>query len=254
MLLAVLVILAENKVEAVGDPEITIELSQSKQGAYVAPGQDGIVTFTGTVYAEIPWAPNVQYLVVNLNAKCSDFPVSVPPALTFSKAQKQQSFQLSIQVPIGTSSMESYTLYVNGTWSYSPGVASGECDGATAVVFVKQYYDLDLGSDDPIVDCERPGDAVFVLQVTNTGNGLDEIGLELDDRDELADASVNVFLNDDSIRLDLGETKDVKIRVEVEDPARMGTFEVDVSAYSKIANDIGHPSEQDTFTFYLEVV
>ena len=92
----------DNGVDGVGEPAIRIELAQTKQTAYAAPGQDGVVTFTGTVTATIPVSPNIQYLIVTLEADAGGWPVSVPPSLTFNRAITQQGFALSVQVPTGT--------------------------------------------------------------------------------------------------------------------------------------------------------
>lgn len=131
----------------VGEPEIDIQIAPGNHRAYVEPGQSGIVTVTGTVFCEIPWDPNVQYLVVTLRGDAGEWPTSNPPSLTFSKAQKQQSFTMSVQVPIETPPDESRDLVITGTWQYSPGTQSGNTETEYVYIEVMPYAYLDMDWD-----------------------------------------------------------------------------------------------------------
>lgn len=248
------VLLADNGVRGVGEPEVVIQISQSKQTAYVEPGQDGIVTFSGAVFVSIPWSPEIQYLVVELESECRDFPVSVPPALTFSKHQKQQSFALSVQVPIGTSSLEDYVFYVNGTWSYSPGVTSGDCEGAAAIIVVQQYFDMELYCDDPFVESLRPNRMKLSFQAENTGNGDDTVVLEIGNMEELSGSGIDVILGEREFPLKLGETRSIELLVDVEEDARIGTYEVLINGRSSTADRMGYAQDTEELIIYVEIV
>ncbi|MFW3147012.1 MAG: choice-of-anchor T family protein, partial [Thermoplasmatota archaeon] len=241
-------------VNAAGDATVVINLHQSKQTAYVAPGQDGIVTFTGTVTAQVAWSPNIQYLYVDIEAYAGGWPVSTPPRLTFSRAQKEQSFTVSVQAPNGASSDDPHGLFVNGTWSYSPGVMSGECEGATAIIVVAQYYALDIGADDPIVQCERPGEAELTIFIENIGNGNDEAGLDVTNFDELLDQGIEAMLPDNRFVIEEGEIREILLYLKSSDKPRQGTYEIELEAHSFTAVQRGYPQEKAYFTAYIEVV
>ncbi|MEA3558215.1 MAG: choice-of-anchor T family protein [Candidatus Thermoplasmatota archaeon] len=187
----------DENVEAVGAPAITIQLAQAKQTAYVAPGQDGIVSFTGTAEAQIPYSPGIQYLVINLQADAGGWPVSVPPALTFSKAQKTQSFTISVQVPIETSQSAMGQLAVSGRWSYSPGIGGGTIPASTAIIFVKQYYQFSIGCEKPYQEV-NPGQSLgFKLRLINEGNANDRLRVEILNWDQLSADDWTIQLSQD---------------------------------------------------------
>lgn len=241
-------------VDAVGEPEIRIELAQTKQTAYVAPGQDGVVTFTGTVTVQIPWSPNIQYLVVTLEASCLDWPVSVPPSLTFNKAQKQQSFTLSVQVPVGTPVTTSAILFVNGTWQYSPGVTGGECDGATAVIVIKQFYSFTASPKEAVTYVEEDSIGEMAFMVENLGNGDDRIRMEILNSAELQEYGILVIPSKETVKLPYDEIVEAFLIITVDDNAIFDTFQVEVRFTSDMAETLGDIGDVENAYGYLEVV
>jgi hypothetical protein len=244
----------DDKVEAVGAPAITIALAQAKQTAYVAPGQDGIVTFTGTVFAQIPWSPNIQYLVVQLQADAGGWPVSVPPALTFSKAQKQQSFTLSVQVPIETSQRTQGQLSVSGRWSYSPGAGGGTIPPATAIIFVKQYYQFSVGCDKPYVQVQPGSSLGFRLRLINEGNANDRLRVEVQNLKELADKGWTIQLSQDKFAVP--EKQEKVLTVSVTTPVKWNVWKNDVTTIqiriiSAQAEGLGEVSDIADYSLYV---
>ncbi|MGA1848743.1 MAG: choice-of-anchor T family protein [Thermoplasmatota archaeon] len=248
------IITPQTGVDAVGDPEITIALAQTKQTAYVAPGQDGIVTFTGTVFVQVPWSPNIQYLVVDLTADAGDWPVSVPPSLTFSKAVKQQSFVISVQVPIGTSSGDTYGLTVGGYWHYEPGMTGGECEPATALIFVKQYYDLDLSSENPFLEALVDEKVETTVLVDNKGNGKDEIQLSIANADELLEAGIQALFSEELVDVGFNETAEVGLFIKVDRYTAHQSYEIEIEGWSYQAVSMGELCKIDTLMIFLDVV
>jgi hypothetical protein len=244
----------DDKVEGVGEPDIIIQIAQPKQTVYVAPGQDGIVTFTGTVFAEIPYDPSIQYLIVQLHANAGGWPVSNPPALTFSRAQKQQSFTISVQVPIGTSSGGSYQLEVGGTWHYSPGVMSGEVDPAHAIIVIDQYYDYDLGSEDLFNEALRGEVIKPVIDVRNAGNGNDEISLEIVNTNDLYGSGIEALFSDDTVVVTENETVGITLFVKCGESMHKGSYPIEIKAHSAIAEERGEICPTETLTIYVDVV
>jgi len=241
-------------VDAVGDPEITIALAQAKQTVYVAPGQDGIVTFTGTVFVQVPWSPNIQYLVVDLSADAGSWPVSVPPSLTFSKAVKQQSFTISVQAPIGAPAGVSHTLTVGGTWHYEPGMTGGQCEPTTALIFVNQYYDLDLSSQYPFVEARVEETVETTVKVDNVGNGKDDIQIEIVNREELLEAGIQALFAEERIDLGYNETAEVGLLIKVDRYTAHRSYEIEIEGWSYQARSMGEVYKTDTLVIFLDVV
>ncbi len=248
------IITPQTGVNAVGEPEITIALAQAKQTAYVAPGQDGIVTFTGTVFAQIPWSPNIQYLVVDLYADAGGWPTSVPPSLTFSRAQKQQSFTLSVQVPTGTSSQSDQTVKVGGYWHYEPGMDGGEVEPTSALIFVKQYYGLDLSSESPFLEALVEETVETTVFVENEGNGDDEIQLDIANKQDLLDAGIQALFTDERVDVGYNETAEVGLFIKVDRYAAHRSYEIEIEGWSAQAEALGEISQVETLTIFLDVV
>jgi len=240
--------------DAVGEPDIVVTIAQPKQTAYVKPGQDGILTFTGTVEADIPWAPSFQYLIVELSADAGGWPVSNPPALIFSRQTTMRSFSLSVQVPIGTSSTIQRDLVITGRWSYSPGVLGGNIPPSTAIIVVDWYSQFDISSKDPIVEAERDDRVVMSLLVENEGNSNDRISLEIENIDDLADEGITPILADYSVSVEEGETGEAKLYIETDKRTGLDTYAIDIVAESEKCKELGQPSPTDRFTVYVDVV
>jgi hypothetical protein len=240
--------------DAVGEPEIRIELSQTKQTAYVAPGQDGIVTFTGQVTVSIPWSPNIQYLVVTLEVSCLDWPTSVPPALVFNKAQRQQSFIISVQVPIGTPASVKAILFVNGSWQYSPGITGGECDGASAMIIIAQYHSFLASPKSAVTYVEEDSFGEVPFTIENLGNGDDRVRMEIKNVDELEEYGITAAPLTGSVKLPYDEIVEASIMVSMDYNVIFDTYAIEVRFISEIAESLGHISDIEEVYAYLEVV
>ncbi len=156
----------------VGAPVIQISLDSYRGTAYVAPGQDGIVTFTGTVTAQVPYQPDIQYLIVYLECDAGGWPVTTPPEMMFTNEITEQSFQVQVKVPMGTSSTGNYSLTIGGTWRYSPGALGGTISTISAVIIVDQFYDFDIGCREAVQEAERSETARFLLNVEHVRHRL----------------------------------------------------------------------------------
>jgi hypothetical protein len=244
----------EDKVEAVGSPAIRIELAQTKQTAYVAPGQDGVVTFTGQVTATIPWSPNVQYLVVTLQADAGGWPVSVPPSLTFNRAITTQGFTLSVQVPVETSQKTQGQLSISGRWRYSPGTLGGTVDPATAIIVIKQYYQFSVGCDKPYVQVGPGSSLGFKIRLINEGNAADRLRVEITNLDRLANKGWTIQLSQD--KFSVPEKQEKVLTVSVTTPVEWNIWKNDVDTIrlrivSAQAESLGDISDIADYSLYI---
>jgi len=244
----------DDKVEAVGGPAITITIAQPKQTAYVAPGQDGIVTFTGTVEAQIPWDPSFQYLVVQLSADAGGWPASNPPALIFSRQTKMRTFSLSVQVPIETSKKTQGQLSLSGRWSYSPGALGGTIPAATAIIVVEQYYQFSVGCDKPYVQVNPGSSLGFRLRLINEGNANDRLRVEVKNLKELADRGWTIQLSQDKFAVP--EKQEKVLTVSVTTPVKWNVWKNDVTTVqirviSAQAEGLGEVSDIADYSLYI---
>jgi hypothetical protein len=99
-------------------PEIDIEITSTDHRAHVAPNEDGVVTITGRISANVKWTPKVQSMVVNLTAQAGDWMVSDIPAMHFR--HQDLVFTTTVQVPPLTHPEESRDLIIKGEWYYEP--------------------------------------------------------------------------------------------------------------------------------------
>ena len=74
----------------------TIQLDQSSQTAQVAPGQLGIVTFTGTVTTDMTIDSTVQKVLVYVTGSAGGWATTVTPStLAFSRQVTSGTFSIS---------------------------------------------------------------------------------------------------------------------------------------------------------------
>ncbi|MFW3146881.1 MAG: choice-of-anchor T family protein [Thermoplasmatota archaeon] len=243
-----------DEAEAVGAPVITIQLAQAKQTAYVAPGQDGIVTFTGTVFAQIPWSPNIQYLQVNLQAEAGGWPVSVPPALTFSRAQKQQSFTVSVQVPPETSKANTGQLSVSGRWSYSPGLGGGTIPASTAIITIDQYYQFSIGCEKPYQQVTPGSSLGFKIRLMNEGNANDQLRVEVTNQDKLNNDGWTIQLSQNKFQV--LEKQEQSLTISVTTPVEWNIWKnkvttIRIKVMSQQAEGLGKVSDVAEYSLYV---
>ena len=241
-------------VDGVGEPNITIRLANTKATARVAPGQDGIAVFTGTVEASAPWSPTIQRIVVTLQADAGGWAVTNPAPLQFTKHKTSQPFSITVQVPIGTSSGGAYNLIISGTWEYDPGVNSGEVDPVTAIIYVEQYYRLELYCDESSKEAEVGDRVEYFVEIINTGNGADRAKVEVTNTDELRDEGIRPIMSNSEFAIDENASEIVVIVVEVSASTRLDTYYIDLIAYSLDAEEFGISSESGECTLFLYVV
>ncbi|MBN1539944.1 MAG: hypothetical protein JW939_07350 [Candidatus Thermoplasmatota archaeon] len=244
----------DDEVEAIGAPAITITITQPRVTAYVAPGQDGIVTFTGRVEAQIPWDPSVQYLIVTLTADAGGWPASNPPALIFNKATKNRDFQLSVQVPVETSKKTQQQLSLTGRWTYSPGITGGTIAASTAIISVEQYYQFSVGCDKPYVQVNPGSSLGFRLRLINEGNAGDRLRVEVKNLKELADQGWTVQLSQDKFAVP--EKSEKVLTVSVTTPVKWHVWKnavttIQLRIVSAQAESLGEVSDIADYSLYV---
>ncbi|MGA1821064.1 MAG: choice-of-anchor T family protein [Thermoplasmatota archaeon] len=244
----------EAEVEAVGSPAISISITQPKAIAHVAPGQDGIVSFSGTVTAQIPWSPSIQFCVVSLIAEAGGWPVSTPPPLIFSKQVKTSDFKLTVQVPPTTSHMTQGQLSVSARWSYSPGAIGGTVTPTSAIIVVEQYYQFSVACENPFLEIQ-PGSATgFQLKLINEGNAADKLRIEILNQNDLSDAEWTVQLSQN--RFEVPEKSERQLTLTLTTPKKWHIWmnkitTINLKVVSSQAETLGQPSDVAEYSLYV---
>ncbi len=161
-------------------PEISIELDHDSMEVDVSPGSDGVVTFEGTVYCDVPpTTPPGQECIVYLITNAGGWAVNSIPAIAFSRTKTQERFLFDVQVPPETSSTREAELEIFAKWQYSPGVEMGTAEGTSAKIIIKPYCNLAFTSEDPVMRAPVGEWADLRLILKNEGNTDSNIILEI---------------------------------------------------------------------------
>jgi len=180
-------------------PGVTITIAQPKQTVNVAPGQDGIVTFTGTVMAQIPWEPKFQYLVVQLSPDADGWPTSRPPPLIFTRQVKMKIFSVDVYVPTGTSRSYHGQFSMGGKWRFQNTTIGGTLYPATAIIVVQQYDMVVLDSPERYIKIEQGQSLHTHVKVENRGNADEHLWARINNRKELESKGWKIDLTPDKM-------------------------------------------------------
>jgi len=187
-ILAVLALFALSPSAACAPPDaipaiigVSVSLDQETQVAHVTEQSPGIVTFTGQFSVDkLP----VQRAVVTLDSRVDTGWVSnVSPSTAVFTSTTPQSLTVTVVVPQKTLSTVTGTLIVHATMN-AGGQTAEDTDNAT--ITVEQYYMLNLTSENPFFETDKPGvSATYKVLVANRGNGPDSFALEISNLKEL---------------------------------------------------------------------
>ncbi|MGA1820717.1 MAG: choice-of-anchor T family protein, partial [Thermoplasmatota archaeon] len=190
MLLVVLagasgVLLLPDDAEAVGEAIVTVnpESGQSALHAKVDPSRGGIVTFKGFVTLTEALSPDVQFVIVNLQAQVEGWEVTAIPIMTMTSSFTQLQFSVSVRVPAGyqTSGLdETKIMTITGRWNYEPNTRSGDVQPLDVFIYIDQFYEYRVKCDTPFIQTSPGGEFDIEVEVINEGNGDDEVTLEID--------------------------------------------------------------------------
>jgi len=211
-----LLVYLPGEAEAALSPTVTVALDQAEQTAQVAPGQKGIVTFTGTVNCVMSVDPAVQKVIVSLEADVGGWAWSITPStMAFDRQIKDATFAVSVKVPPRTSHIMTQQLTIVGRWKNVPGLLGGTIFPANSMINVKQFYKFQVECVKPFVEISPGDQLVFNLKIRNEGNDQDTIKLIMDPKSEkkLDQMGWAVMLSQSEYIIDEGSDVNVKISI-----------------------------------------
>lgn len=254
IIMLVFIVTQPFNVSAVGEPDVEISLANPSATAYVAPGQECLVSFTGEVWVEAVWQPSIQYVMVELDADAGGWGVTTPPPLIFSRETKTQSFRITVQVPPETSTFTRGEVTIAGTWEYSPGRMSGDVEPVYATIHIHQYYSLELSCKEPVVQCCRGKSSDIDVTVYNEGNGPDKAHLEIANRDDLLDDNIDARFPTDVVDVPERQERALPFIVTIGSNTLRGEYSIIIEGYSAEAASYGQPHDIENLEMVIEVV
>lgn len=142
---------------------------------------------------------------------------------------------------------------MTGTWAYSPGSNSGECDEDTALIMIAQYHRI-IPSTRKIDYKGKPGDIIDIeIYLHNRGNGGD-VGYLTDDLTRNMDVSdMEVLYPTTEVSLPIHSNISLMLSVVLYDDVKTGRRNIIFQAISKIAENAGNPQEPGSVTIVIDV-
>ena len=154
-------------------PTVTLALNETIKTAHVGPDDSGEVTFNGTVSVILNPATRV---VVSLNAEDTWGSAVVSPNSILFEENGEKPFGVTVRARPGEPCINTGTVTVTGRWAMYPGSLAGPADppeGVSGTIYIAQYYDFSLYSEEPLVKCNPGVDVYLDLIINNKGNGED---------------------------------------------------------------------------------
>ncbi|MFW3146201.1 MAG: choice-of-anchor T family protein [Thermoplasmatota archaeon] len=180
----------QGEVDAAGGALVTVlpDVGMTALHADVDLVRGGIVTFTGSVFADLPLDIDAQYVIVNLEADAGGWETTEIPEIIIARLPSSVPFSVSVIVPKNTSTSgleASNSLKITGSWSYEPGLLTGTIEPVESFIFVQQFYQYRVTCSDTFIQTSPGGEFDLVLEIYNEGNGDDEITFDLERKEHM---------------------------------------------------------------------
>lgn len=204
--------------DAAGGALVTVlpDAGNSALYAEVDPVRGGIVTFTGKVIVEQPVDIDAQYVSIQLVAEVEGWQVTQIPLMTSARLPAEIPFSVSTVVPqfTATSGLDATkTMSISGTWSYEPGLITGQVQPVEVFIYIKQFYQYSVRSPTPNIQTAPGGEFDLTLEIMNEGNGDDEFGIEIQNRERMEDNGWTFIFDQAKFNIPHGETLEVTFKV-----------------------------------------
>lgn len=234
-------------------PVGSICLDTTEETAHVGPGEDGIVTFTGTVEVDLTGpGKNFQTVIATLEVG-STWPASITPTTMHFTAQETgmvKPFEVTIKVPNFTSTSMNEQFVVSGSVRASPGPpVSYRMSPATGLITIAPYAILSLSCEDPYKNIGQGNMASYLLRVRNNGNGVGKITAELNDIDEMINDGWAIYDTKYDLYVDVHKEDILNITLSVPASARVAAYKFDIS----VLLDVGGEIDSQEYRFFVNV-
>lgn len=182
--------LVSDNAEAAGNPVpvCTVNFDQPILVADVAPGKDGLVTFTGKVECQ---ATSYERVVVGLSADAGGWGASiVPPQVVFRAGGGTAPITMSVRAPPRTSYAITQKVTVSGSVTYA--ALRANMNPSSVMVQIRQFFEMDAFADAPYKEVSPNTQVYYNIKVNNRGNGVDRFMVEVANLKDLTSKGFSV--------------------------------------------------------------
>ncbi|MGA1822466.1 MAG: choice-of-anchor T family protein [Thermoplasmatota archaeon] len=241
-----------SEAEAVGGAEVNIIFDSTRIFVDLDPGMGAVLTLNGTVSVNVPWIPEIQELIVNLNTTIDNISASITDKLIFTKGITDLPFHVIINIPTDLSGV--FRLTACGNWSYDPGVHSGDCEEDVALIYVNEHPEITLGCDKPYEDVARGESVTYLVTISNNGDVDEFVNLSVTNLDDLNSAEMVVQMSQQKFQIPPNVSSNVSIRVSTSPRTPLDTYPVELCAENM--NPLTHEGTGVfiEYTLFIEVV
>jgi hypothetical protein len=182
-------------------PTVVLALTESNKTAHVAPGDTGVVTFSGIV--TVTCNPLTR-VVVSLAAEDTWGSAEVDPSSILFSSSGEQPFGVSVRARERESTKNTGIVTVIGRWTMYPGSLTGPAqpqEGVQGRINIAQFFKFTTKSPKAFIET-KPGENVdFQLIICNTGNGMDEFSVTVLNSDDLSNQGFKISLSESQISI-----------------------------------------------------
>ncbi len=152
---------------------------------------------------------------------------------TLTQEDPTREFVAEVTLLHGTSSSLHPVLTIMGSAISQPTGTKGEVVEASANVDVLPFYGAEISFVEGYGKVDQGGSSTFALNIRNTGNSDEKFIFVLTNEDELRSRGITVSMEDGSITLPEGGSKEVPVKITADRDAGRGGVTVYVEVYSE---------------------
>ncbi len=152
---------------------------------------------------------------------------------TLTSEEPTREFLAEVTLLHGTSSSLHPVLTIGGSAISQPTGTKGEVVEDSANVDILPFYGAEISFVEGYGEVDQGGSSTFALNIRNTGNSQEKFIFVLTNQDELRSRGITVSMEDGTITLVEGGSKEVPVKINADRDARRGGVTVYVEVYSE---------------------
>ncbi|UCE37245.1 MAG: hypothetical protein JSW00_17500 [Thermoplasmata archaeon] len=207
--------------------EVTVEVPPACE-VDVSPGSSGIATLQGTVTCQT--LNTLTPVSVTLEATSTIGWVTISPGgVIFQGSHQSEDINITIGVPITTSTTGDYTCTISGTWEQGP--TTGPVNEDSFQILIKSYYMMTIYSETPLKEVKQGESTDFNLTVENTGNCDDDYQVEVHNVEELESSNL-LIPKLPKLTVEEGCLRNIQLPVDASSDTPTGEYQINVRVTS----------------------
>ncbi len=215
-----------------GEPEISITIDRTTEDIDTSPDSSGEIEFTITAIVYLPSGlPEETSVVLDLRARAWWWDVSEIEEIAFTRNIGERSFLITITAPSNSTAGKVVDLEIWGSWTYFNSTEWGSIEKVIlAKITVLPFYDVFIGSNNPVKYADVGDWTEFTFNITNRANMDVNITLHI----EKDSSHLFIEMEQENFSLKKGETKVVTFRARQEPSRSRGNT---IHVYAKVNED-----------------